>query len=604
MRRSFISALIPVIATLFAQAQYNPTVNVDGTYKPDIIDRDRINTFPDLPKLQIPATSLQFDLKGVNADFPPTGIPMEATGWETLPKAGKGFVYAELGSWLNAGLIAAYRFVDTRSTTAWIRFDHNSTSLWKPGEDYINDKDRRREACDERLRLGITHRAEGYGRLSACIDYNFARYNYYTVMESDPFQNFNDAALRLDWKSESASRFCIDAGAGFRYTGFSTMYIPYYMLQEPSGPDDNLIRLSGQRDMDITLGADMSMTLGSRRNYAGVRLDGEIILTEGLKGSRKSDLCRPQNYGILTLEPYYRHETDRLRFIAGARMDFPINTASGTGLADIYPVFPKSRKGQDFYISPDLRFDYVRGSVAVEIHATGGASLYTLSTAHDRDFYCQPGTWNTLPEYSPLDATAAFRFGPFSGFQFRVSGSYRITKQLRNGGWYTLFLNEGRFYEGDNIFYNMTAPADLTVNLSGVSLGLGLSYEYGPEFRINAEGTWQPQHGKTGYFNGYDMPELTAAVAVESNPWSSLRLTLRYDLRALRRSLVDYSTLSDDIEIPLRNWSNLCFIAGYDIFRNFTLGVRLDNLLNRKQSILYGLPMPGLTASGTLTYVF
>lgn len=609
MTRRYIPLIILASVVLSAKGQYNPKIDVEGTYKPDIIDLDRINQFPELPKLSVVPSALQFDLRETIANFTPEGIPMEATGWGITAPSRKGFIHAEAGSWLDARLAGGCRLLDSPTTMAAIWLDHNSTSLWKPFPD-LQGIDLKRKIYNEKIGLCMTHKMADYGTLSASLKYNYAYFNYYGYPSEDLSQSLNDAALSLIWRADRSRSLRIDAGADVRYTGFRSLYLPPFTLPVDgvSGTYD-LQRIGGGRNTAIGLGLDISKSFNGMNNRLGIKLKGDIILTGGMDGGSRYLTYTPENHGLFTIKPYYLYSKGNLKFISGVRMDLPVNTKSPDArLKEYNYIFPKPTEGKNFYISPDVRLGYFGRQVSLDVRIAGGASLYTLAEARQLDFYCQPGIWNTLPEYSPLDAFAAVRFGPFGGFQLKISGAYRILHGQRTGGWYTTLLNGGITNLYKSSAPSIMALADRTVDVSGASVGVALAYEYGPEFRISAEANWQPQHDKTCFFNGYDLPEITACVNVESNPWSSLKLGLRYDLRALRHPLAyDYALIDAEaplINVGIDNWSDLSFRASYDIGSNLTLGVKVGNLLNRQQMLLPGLPVPGVTALGSLTWSF
>ena len=79
MKATKILTISALLSALTASAQYNPTVEVEGTYKPDIILQDRVNTFPERLRLGNTDSHLDYDMDGVVTDFAPLGVPMPAT---------------------------------------------------------------------------------------------------------------------------------------------------------------------------------------------------------------------------------------------------------------------------------------------------------------------------------------------------------------------------------------------------------------------------------------------------------------------------------------------------------------------------------------------
>ena len=81
MKATKILTIPALLSALTASAQYNPTVEVEGTYKPEVILQDRVNTFPERLRLGNTDSRLDYDMDGVVTDFAPLGVPMPATGW-------------------------------------------------------------------------------------------------------------------------------------------------------------------------------------------------------------------------------------------------------------------------------------------------------------------------------------------------------------------------------------------------------------------------------------------------------------------------------------------------------------------------------------------
>lgn len=163
--------------------------------------------------------------------------------------------------------------------------------------------------------------------------------------------------------------------------------------------------------------------------------------------------------------------------------------------------------------------------------------------------------------------------------------------------------------DGHPVEYDFS-PA-IGYDIGGFSFGVKLGYDAGKYFRIDASTSYQKQSGDTGFFNGYDRPEYTAQVRAVTNPWSRLKFSVGYSLRAMRKMAVaayraDESKLNGPFitDFRLPNTSELSFSASYGITDNFDLSLQADNLLNRKTLYLPGLPTPGISISGGISLRF
>lgn len=570
-----------------AYAQYNPTIDVEGKYKPEIILQDRVNTFPERVRMGALESRLEFDLDGVVTDFTPIGVPMPATGWNAYrgEYPYRGYVGAAIGSWLDFRFNAGYRFVANRNTLAGVYLRHNSTSLWKP--DFGKDvKEYRRRMADQEIGFYVRHLNPGSGMLDADLKYRVAYFNYYSFNpgtyhndRKSPTQTLNNVDFHLQWQSKGENRFQYYTGADVHYNGFRSYYTELAWQT-----------LKGNRETLIAPRLGVQYGFGNASAF-GLDLGGDIVLYSGGKNDPKA--TGPDNYGRLSLTPYYKNQGDNVYLYAGPRIDMIFNN------------------GPFFRIAPDFCLGWHTRGISMELTAGGGTELNTLYSNIEQSLYCFPSIYDAEPVYVPFEAGLKFAFGPFAGFRAEISGKFRrALGQHIDGGWYQPFLGA---------YGPMTDPgsADVpvfrgtTINMYGVQMGLQLSYEYGRYFGIEAGATYQPQDGKHGFFNGWDLPEATGHIAVRSNPWSTLNIGVDWNMRACRHPLLAYSTsLYDEKDyelksIHLKNWSSVDFSASYDILKNLTVEFEVRNLTNRlHQEWLPGLPTPGITVHGGLMFQF
>lgn len=571
-----------------AYAQYNPTIDVEGTYKPEVILQDRINSFPERVRLGTLESRLEYDLEGVVTNFAPTGVPMPATGWNAVrgDYPYRGYVGAAIGSWLDFRFNAGYRFVATDNTLAGVYLRHNSTSLWKP--DFgKNIKEFRRKMADQELGLYIRHIEPGTGMLDADLRYRLAYFNYYGYhyegtggQTSAPTQTLNDLKFHALWQSRGERSFQYHAGINVKYNGFRSYYTRLAA--------DNL---KGNRETIVTPRLGALFGFGSDSSI-GLDLAADIVAYAGAKDDLRA--TGPDNYTRLSLNPYYKKEGESVYLYAGPRIDLMFNN------------------GPFLRIAPDFRLGWHVRGIAMELTAGGGTELNTVASNVSESLYCVPVIYDAEPVYVPLEAGLKFTFGPFAGFKADITGKFRRSLgQHMDGGWYSPFLRGyGPFTEPGSPW--RAAYEGSVLNMYGVQMSLNLSYEYGRYFGIEAGATYQPQDGKKGYFNGWDLPEATGHIAVRSNPWSSLKLGVNWNMRACRKPLMAYVMTNANGEaeskvenLHLKNWSSVDFNVSYDILKNLTVEFEVQNLTNRlHQEWLPGLPTPGITVHGGVVFQF
>lgn len=609
LKISFLGIGVVAAGVFPIAAQYDQDITVEGKYVPEYIAHDRIGLFPKPLKLETQKSELSYYMKGVNANFEPSLVPLQATGWNTNRTYSRSRGYLDLGlaSWLTSTLSAGYRIIDTDQTVFGIRLQHNSTSLWKP-EISEAMRDVKRSRYDEMIGLYASHDFNGAGRLDAALDYHLGYFNYYGAdmprLSSGaqggasfdlkaPTQTLNDIAARVQWNSRAGRDvFSWFAGAAVRYFGYRSVYgLDGFNLNSgyPSA--------QGSRETNTALQAGFVFPT-SEKSAVGLDFEGDLVTYAKRNDSAGSlyDVENPDNYGILYFTPYYRFNRSGIDIKLGARVDLSFNAG------------PKNDRYSTFHIAPDVKLDYNAGPVALYLYAQGGSKLNTLASRYENDYYQDPLLLSTIPVYSPVDATFGVTFGPFSGFHAGLSVAYRISRGQYSGGWYMATLSGNNIFDSglperlDGRLLNYDLSPEVRYDLSGFSFGASLGYDAGRYFKIDASGHYQRQHGETGYFNGYDRPEWTADVVAESNPWNTLKLKLGYSLRAMRMmaapaSWADSTPLNGlfYVDYRLPNQSMLNFGASYGITQNFDVWIQADNLLNRKSFYLPMAPEPGIT---------
>ena len=578
--KSYISLILAAAAALPAAAQYDQTIQVEGTYTPEVIQRDRISVFPQREKFSVETSPLDFSTTGVNSAFVPQALPLPATGWRDIRafSRSRGYVALDMGSYLNTSLSAGYRFVDNESTVVGLRLQHLSTSLFHPRLSQATD-DVKRWLYDETLGLYASHQFNGKGRLDAAVDYHLGCFNYYGYAPSlpaadkvkAPTQTLNDVAARIGWHSPAAvDDISYSLALGARYFG-------YRALPLPDGS-----KLKGTRETDLSLAGDVNFpTSGS--SSLGIDLDSRLLIYD-------SEVANVRNYGLLALTPYYKFTKADVNIRLGAKLDFTFNAG------------PKLDKYKVFHIAPSVTVDYKAGPAALYLRALGGTRLHTLAAGSEWNYYQMPALLSTLPVYAPVDLTAGVGFGPFSGFDASIDFGWRYAKNEYLGGFYTPVLNDAASFLSDpaqlaNATFCNNRDSEYRLSLRGYTIGLNLGYDAGRYFKIKASGHYQPQSGRDSYFNGYDLPRWTADIWAETNPWSTLRLRLGYEYRGVRRCFPAHNYRLPDV-------TNLNFGASYAVNSRFSVRIDAVNLLCRKIEMLPGLPSERLQLSAGLSYKF
>lgn len=549
-------AVLTVIPCMASAQSITESVTVEGRYTPDIIPADRLALFPSAMVLTAPESPMAYDRKGVAASFAPDALSMPATGWRATKAydTSRGYVDLRLGSWLNSSLSAGFSAIRNEDTRLNVYLQHNSTSLWhawkedkatgKPGSD-------NRFRYDETVGADASHRFSGAGKISGAVRYHFGRFNYYGTdhgMTEDgiiqaPTQNINDVYARVGWTGESYGNLAYSAEADVRYFGYKYAYIV--------GPvaESIIIRMPGSRETVLNIKGDVNYGLGNASGNSG-RI-GAGIRYSGVYNSLYYNVNRVE------LTPAYTI-TDK---------NYTLRLGVNAAVVDNY------RKTR-FRIAPDVRFSARKGLASFSAKVGGGTYLRTLAWRHTMDYYSDPDEGCYEAAYSPLDVNLALQLNAGGRWTAGIEGTWNTTLDETFGGLFQAMVNKGLKYFGKY-------PEKGRIH--GFSVAVNAGYEFCRYLSLKGKASWQPQDGSKGILNGFDRPEFTADVSAESSPIDKLSLKLDYRLRAKRWLLPG-------------NMSRLDLSADYRVTDRISVGIELDNLLNRHEEFLPGLAMEGFNA--------
>lgn len=543
------------------------SLTVEGTYTPEVISADRLSATPATLTLSAPESNLNYDRRGVTANFAPDALAMPAMGWRTdrLFDTSRGYLNLSLGSWLNASLSAGFAAIRNEDTRLNVWLDHNSTSLWRAWEADLekgfDDAASHRFRYDERIGADLRHKIANAGTLTAGLQYHFGHFNYYgtnfgTVENQRivaPTQTLNDIHAHAGWKGKTSTPLSYRVDADVRYFGYDKAYIKTYKSPDffSSMMVETLEEGKGLKETTVNMGGNIGYSFSG-----GSGLSAELQYS-GVLNSIGNDVNR------VKLTPAYEYSRDNMSLRVGAELALV------------------SAENTRFRVAPDVRFGIRSGIGAFSARIGGGTHLRTLAYLHQMDYYGNPLAGCHDAAYSPIDASIAFQLNPGGKWTFGIDGAWRTTLHETFGGLYQAYLNGLPDY-GDEMTRN---------RIHGFSIGVNAGYEFSRYFGLKGDFHWQPQNGTAGYLNGFDRPEITVNAEASSKPIDPLTLSLCYELRAKRYLLHG-------------NISRLNFSAGYKVNEKISIGAELCNLLNRHEYILPDLPTEGFTAAGVVKIKF
>lgn len=622
--RNFVSAILCATAIAYAlpvSAQLKETVVVEGKYNKEILYPEKLSRLPERQRISPEQNELPYELNGVPAGFTPSPSPMASTSYGAartdIPP--RGYVDLEMGSWLNTSFAAGYSpiIADNEQLNIWLR--HNSTSLWQPYENTVDNLNFKRFSYQESIGGRYGRRLGDVATLTAGLRYRFGYFNYYGIEIPEGIEY-----RRLKLPTQTINDFSADvAVTGTRREGLAHLWnvgigTRYFAMR------------SGSRETDLHLRG------GYGYRFSGVSkigIDGDM---HALLYSASRYATAPDNYGNVMLNPYYMWHDNDFSVRVGATLDFTIN-AMGVKDNENYGIF---------HAAPDVRIDYNSGRFAVWAHALGGQRLTTLASNVDEDLYCLESLQSTTPFYSPIDAKIGLRVVPAPGFGAEAEFRYMLSRNVAGDGWATLLRANGMFGEYAPMPELGVAEGTLATyglgraryNLSGLSGRLKLNYKFSDAIEAGAEGIYTPQNASNGIFNGLDRPRWMLDASLKARPIKTLTIGLNYEYRGVRNvwsaienveiagggdsragTIVIPGDNGNDIleenpagksvgmrlpDITRLNAFVLWQLPAMGNVKNVTIGIYARNLLNQREMILPSLPTEGFRLSGSVQWLF
>lgn len=607
------SALLLAIAGNISTYGQNlhESVNVEGVYRIEVVQPERINVFPRHEEVSIERTDLNFDTEGVPAQFSPTSLPLSITGWRTAREVSpRGYARLSMGSWLNSSLSAGYEVIRRPDTRLDVSLQHNSTSLWRPDLSEATH-DIRRFRYDESIGGRFARSFSGKGLLEASLDYHLGYFNYYSYLPhavtdipgsqikyKAPTQTLNDLSGMVGWSNPADRPLQWNVGLRARYFGYRSLYLP--------GTDGNELQAcSGERETRLDLLAGLSK---SWKGVSQLGLNARLsaMLYPGHEHAIHNYIHLPHlsSYGMLSLRPYYRFSKYNFIFNAGMDIDLTLNADGDT--PDSHYSF--------FHIAPDIRIDWRKDKVGFWLKLLGGSELQTLASGASFNYYRLPTLPTTEPIYTPIDASLGLEFGKWKGISAGIGIAYRVAKHVPLDGWYMAILNYGA-----SPIPGLPSDAQFPtygtgyqgIDLHGFRLNVHAAYEYKDIVKASANLDYQPQHGTRGWWNGLDRPRWVLDANVDIRPIKPLHIGVGYEYRGVRSvytaysprnasPVVEHATCLASYRLP--DLCNLKASASYDITKRLNIGIRAYNLLNHHIYALPCLPTEGIDIQGVISY--
>ncbi len=584
--------LLAAFALNGAFAQNNTNLNKEITLEKDIAPLEKKavkkNELPKVKKPTTTGTKTQLGYSDLTTPIEvPTSIPtLLPYGYRTAHNFSDKRGYFDIGAGTqgNFRMDFGYRILNDEREKLGIWLNHNSTWNSKNSTKLITlDENRNKMKYNDNTIAVDYSRLLDKGTLTLGAKGHIDVYNYYggwnTLGDTYATGQVFGTTPPYDWNKDKQtfSDFTFNAG-----------WASHFMLR------DNPLRynvglLYGHAAYDKSFNENYKhgahdnwgiLTLGGSYNVnelsvAALNIKGEY-LRRGSKARMDSELDLFDEVGMITLSPTYTIKRDMYNLQLGVNAHLSFSD------------------GAVFRLTPNVRFNLALvDGFTLFANALGGKNLgYRVPTHFYNHRYDYPLLmYGSI--FTPLDAEAGIKIGPFDGLSARVSLGYAIVKDQPG----ILYRTS---YENHALMHGMMTTY-MVMDGRGYYLNAEVNYKYRSLIEAKAAIKYAPHDNEmfasdthyNGYKLGVDRASTVANIDLKVTPWRPLSVNLGLEYRGGRMAL--FNNLRDENGNPrfvfenMNDVINLHAGANYRLNSNISLWLQAHNLLNRRYDLLYGL---------------
>ena len=587
-----------------AYAQDNKNLNKEITLEKDIAPLEKKAVKKnELPKVKKPATTGQKTSLGYSdltspIDVPTTIPTLLPYGYRTAHNFSDKRGYFDIGGGTQANFRVdfGYRLIAEEREKLGIWLNHNSTWNGKNPSKAITSAENRNKQKYNDTTLAVDYsRALGNGTLTLGAKGHIDIYNYYGGWNSIDYwsssayepsqytptrapydwdkdkQTFTDFTLNVGWASQLMLRdnpMNYNIGLQYGHAAHDKSFSDLYK----HGVHDNwgILNLGGSYDL-------------TELTTAALNIKGEY-LRRGTKAKSGSDYDLFDEVGMITLSPTYivRGDMFRLQLGVNAHLSFS--------------------DGAFFRLSPNVRANLsLVDGFTIFGNALGGKSLGYRQNNHYANYRYDNPLLLYGSVYTPLDAEAGIKIGPFNGLSAKVSLGYGIVKG-----------EPGIWYYTDHVNYPMFAlqtgmmSTYQVMDSRGYYINAEVNYKYRSLIEASAAIKYAPHDNEMfasdGHYNGYklgvDRASTVSNIDIKVTPWRPLSLNVGLEYRGGRMALFGnqrYYTMFEEVAYSAYDFVNMDDVinlhagANYRLNSTVNLWLQAHNLLNRRYDVLYGM---------------
>lgn len=594
MKKIYVSILLAAFALCGAYAQDNTKLNKEITLEKDIAPLEKKAVKKnELPKVKQPTAKGQKSALGYSDLTTPIEVPTTIPtllpyGYRTAHNFSdqRGYLDIGAGTQANFRVDFGYRILDEEREKLGLWFNHNSTWNGKNSSKVVDvDENRNKQKYNDNVLAVDYSRAIGTGTLTLGAKAHIDNYNFYGGWNSVDFIGWPSLNSAYDWDKEKQTfvDFNINAGWKSRFNLLDKPLLYNVGLQYGHAAYDKPFNKDYKHGAHDNWGI---LNLGGNYNInelttAGLAIKGEY-LRRGAKAIANSELDLFDEVGMITLSPTYTIHGDmyKLQLGVNAHLSFSDGTV--------------------FRLSPNVRFNLALvDGFTFYANALGGKLLgYRVPTHYANHRYDYPFLmYGSI--YTPLDAEAGFKIGPFQGLSGKLSVGYAIVKKQPGICYYDLNPTD---YPSLPLATGMMSTYTV-IDGRGYWVGAELNYKYRSLIEANASIKFAPHddefYATDKHYNNYkfdvDRASTVGNFDIKVHPWRPLTFDVGLEYRGGRMALFNYYLSSPDYTnkimyefVDMDDVINLHAGANYRLNNNVALWLQAHNLLNRRYDILYG----------------
>jgi len=588
------------------QQNLNRELTLEREYDPIVQDATKVTSLPAIRELNItkrPTTYSDYALPML-PDKEMNLLPPGKMKADILRTKRNGYLHFGGGMLFNLMGDVGYHILNTERDLLSLYFSHRSTNgnIKYAEEEWLgtrkamfNDNlgglDFRHHFNTATLDLGgkFGYSAFNYYGIPTNRSYNSPLMSHIVPEYEDTTTYQGNRLINAYGRLTSTFPFSLGYHIGAEYTNFNQKYL---LSKEQQGMTENHIAIDFGLKSPVkngqTFGADVKANI---LNYTAPDSVTSVI-DEYMKSSIYVDSAAYKTHLNVTLNPYFRMETDTWKLLLGINL-----------------MMVSQNDEPNFYASPNIALDVPFTTRSVFYAKLGGGiesnSMAELSRTNR---YLNPvftadasKTWADLKLGVRSSATAGFWFDVFAGYKYTESdvffnpSSYSWIQEGFNNVSMVYQPTSQRIQAGLSLRYDYQKIVDFYVR--GV-------YDY---YMLKHADTWKNSYAVSGLdenseLKAYGKPALTVNAGVNVRPIDPLTFSLDYCLMSglyagmPERVWSSGSNLAQAINVKMKDIHDLRFRASWKFNDTFSLYAQFNNLLFQKHALYYGYNLQPFTA--------